>query len=386
MRVLVTGMGGEVATRVAQLLEADERVREVAGFDFVPPRRRLRDAVFKRIDPRDRDRLVPFVDRVRTRRSGALRRLRTRFASVGGEAARATEACTVHALGAAARAGRLSASHSAAASRCTGRGRGRPLVPDESAPIAPTTWFGRTLLEVEALDRGLARRHDLTVSALRFATSRGRTSRARSGGCSACLPCRSPAGSDPPFSLLDRDDAAAAMVQALLRRHDGPLNVVGAGATSPWQAVAFGRRLPIPVAGPGWRLARASAEFLGAPMPGHVLEVLRRGRTADGGRAHDELGLGFMQPTQEVLADLYEWATVDPAAEHRGEGGMSRSGVLAGGREHGAQAAWRSTQRGVVPNYGIDADRVLAIDMPVAWVRRRFEGRFPSTSSVATRT
>ena len=47
-------------------------------------------------------------------------------------------------------------------------------------------------------------------------------------------------------------------------------------------------------------------------MPGHVLEVLRRGRTADGGRAHDELELGFMRPTQEVLADLYEWATVTP--------------------------------------------------------------------------
>jgi hypothetical protein len=30
----------------------------------------------------------------------------------------------------------------------------------------------------------------------------------------------------------------------------------------------------------------------------------------------------------------------------------------------------------VVPNYGIDADRVLGLDTPVAWARRRFEGRF----------
>jgi 1-acyl-sn-glycerol-3-phosphate acyltransferase len=29
-----------------------------------------------------------------------------------------------------------------------------------------------------------------------------------------------------------------------------------------------------------------------------------------------------------------------------------------------------------VPNYGIDADRILAFDRPVAWARRRFEGRF----------
>jgi 1-acyl-sn-glycerol-3-phosphate acyltransferase len=30
----------------------------------------------------------------------------------------------------------------------------------------------------------------------------------------------------------------------------------------------------------------------------------------------------------------------------------------------------------IAPNYGIDADRVLAIDRPSAWVRRRLEGRF----------
>jgi 1-acyl-sn-glycerol-3-phosphate acyltransferase len=30
----------------------------------------------------------------------------------------------------------------------------------------------------------------------------------------------------------------------------------------------------------------------------------------------------------------------------------------------------------VVPNYGIDADRVLAVDDPISWVRRRLDGRF----------
>ena len=61
MRVLVTGMGGHLGTRVAQFLEARPDVEAVAGFDFVPPRRRLQRATFKRIDPRDRDRLVEFV-------------------------------------------------------------------------------------------------------------------------------------------------------------------------------------------------------------------------------------------------------------------------------------------------------------------------------------
>jgi len=30
----------------------------------------------------------------------------------------------------------------------------------------------------------------------------------------------------------------------------------------------------------------------------------------------------------------------------------------------------------IAPNYGIDADRVLAMDRPIAWLRRRLDGRF----------
>ena len=47
-RVLITGMGGELGTRVAQLIEQRSWAGEVVGVDFVPPRRRLRRAVFHR--------------------------------------------------------------------------------------------------------------------------------------------------------------------------------------------------------------------------------------------------------------------------------------------------------------------------------------------------
>jgi hypothetical protein len=79
--------------------------------------------------------------------------------------------------------------------------------------------------------------------------------------------------------------------------------------------VRFGNRLPMPVDGLGWRFARRATEFLGAPMPDHVVAVLRKGLTGDGSRAYEELGLGFVRPTQEVLADLYAWATVTPINE-----------------------------------------------------------------------
>ena len=66
-----------------------------------------------------------------------------------------------------------------------------------------------------------------------------------------------PALADPAFQLLHQEDAARAMVEALLRGVDGPFNVVGPGAASAWQAVRLGGRIPWPVFGPGWEVATA---------------------------------------------------------------------------------------------------------------------------------
>src|SRR4051812_7460007 len=51
-------MGGELGTRVALLLEADESIDAVMGVDLEPPRRHLRRAEYHRVDPRDRERMV----------------------------------------------------------------------------------------------------------------------------------------------------------------------------------------------------------------------------------------------------------------------------------------------------------------------------------------
>ena len=61
MRVFVTGLGGELGTRVALLLEQERSVKAVAGIDLDPPRRRLRRTGFTRIDPRDRARTAAAI-------------------------------------------------------------------------------------------------------------------------------------------------------------------------------------------------------------------------------------------------------------------------------------------------------------------------------------
>lgn len=314
MRVLVTGMGGELGTRVAQLLEDEPTIDEIAGFDFVPPRRRLRRSVFRRIDPRDRDRLVDFVTDFAPEAVAHFGSYEPDSRMGPRDSAEATEACVVHALGAAARAGSLERIAVRSGIVVYGRGRSHPLMPDEDAPLAPTSPWGRSCMDVEAVAAGIGRRHDVMVTALRFGAIAGSHVPSPLGRLLRLPAVPVPALADPPFSMLDRGDAARAMVRALIRGHEGALNVVGPGATSPWQAVRFGRRIPVPVLGPGWSAARRAAEFLGAPVPDHVVELLRLGRTADGSRAIEELGLGFVRPTQEILADLYEWATVTPIA------------------------------------------------------------------------
>lgn len=312
MRVLITGMGGEFGTRVAQLLEARRDVTEIVGVDYVPPRRRLRRSEFRRIDPRDREKLAGFVGEfapTAVAHAGVYEpgsRLPPRMA------AQYTKSAGVVALGAAARAGRLERVVIRSAISVYGRGRGRPGVPDEDAPVAPTTPFGRSVLALEALATDIGRRNDLPVAALRMATIAGSHMPSPLGRVLRLPAVPVPALADPVFQLLHADDAARAMVAALVAGFDGPLNIVGPGAASVWQAVRLGGRIPIPISGPAWNLAAYAAELAGAPAPPHVVELLTKGSAADGSRALDLLDLAGLRSTRDVCTELYEWATVTP--------------------------------------------------------------------------
>jgi UDP-glucose 4-epimerase len=191
-----------------------------------------------------------------------------------------------------------------------GRGRGRPVVPAEDSLLSPTTPYGRTCLEVETLAATLVRRLDIPVAALRLAPVVGSHVPSPLGRLLRLPLVPVPALADPAFVLLHQEDAARAMVEAVRREVDGPVNVVGRGAASPWQAVRLGGRVPVPVWGLGWAAARHAAELAGAPVPPHVLELMRKGRAGDGSRARDVLALDGMRSTIDVCTELYEWGTV----------------------------------------------------------------------------
>jgi UDP-glucose 4-epimerase len=228
-----------------------------------------------------------------------------------------TELATVATLSAAARAGQLEYVVLRSGLEVYGRRSATVSVPDEDVMPAPRTPFGESLLEAEAIAAGLRVQYGVGVCALRYAPVLGSHVPSPLGRLLRLPAVPVPAFSDPAFSVLHPDDAAQAMVAAIERRYDGPLNVVGPGAASPWQAVRLGGRIPIPIAPMLWGTTARAVEFAGAAIAEHVVELMRHGRTGCGRRAVDALGLENLRPTQDVLRELFDWADVVPIQMQR---------------------------------------------------------------------
>lgn len=309
-RVLVTGMGGELGTRVAQLIEAREWATDVVGVDFVPPRRRLRRAQFHRIDPRDRDRLSAFVEEYAPNVVAHFGVYEPASRMTPASARERTESCTAATLNAAASTGALEYVVMRSGLEVYGRPTAQVSVPDEDAVPKPNSPYGHSLLSVEAMARGIALRCGVPVGALRYAPVLGSHVPSPLGRMLRLPVVPVSAVSDPPFSLLHPDDAARAMVVAIEQRLEGPCNIVGSGAATPWQAARLGGRVPLPVFPGLWGAVGRASEVAGAALAAHVVSLVRHGCTGDGSRAGDELGLTDLMPTQDVLRELFEWADV----------------------------------------------------------------------------
>ncbi|MCB0977135.1 MAG: NAD-dependent epimerase/dehydratase family protein [Acidimicrobiales bacterium] len=309
MRVLITGMGGELGTRVANLLEADETVEEILGIDGYPPRRRITRADFHMIDPTDRRRIVNVV---RDFDPEVLLHLGVYepHAHFGGTAARLnTQASAVSTLGAATGCPSLRRIVVRSGIEVYGRRRGAALRPDESCPIDPTDGFGRSMAHVEHLAYETGGIAGVPVVALRYAPIVGPSFPSPLGRYLRLPVVAVSPLAELPFSLLHQEDAALAAVAAAKGTSAGPLNVVGPGAVTASQAVRRGRRVPLPVFGPGWMFAAVASEVLGAPLPPHVRSLLVRGAGADGSTATKLLGVE-PRPTSDVVDLLYRWSDV----------------------------------------------------------------------------
>lgn len=309
MRALISGMGSDLGTRVANVLEADPAFDEILGLDGYPPRRRTTRAAFHRIDPRDRRRTVHLVrdfDPEVILHLGVYEP-NARFEPT--EARLATAASAVSVLGAAASCPSLKQIVVRSGIEVYGRRRGAPSRPDESSPVDPTTPFGQSLASVEQVAVEAGQVAGVPVTSLRCGPVVGPSSPSPLGRFLRLpIVAMGPLG-ELPFCLLHQEDGAQAVAAAARAGHDGPLNVVGPGAITASQAIRRGGRIPMPVVGPGWPLAAALGQLLGAPLPPHTRELLVRGGVADGTEAGHVLGVE-PRSTDDVITQLYEWVPV----------------------------------------------------------------------------
>lgn len=310
MRVLITGMGGELGTRVAQLLETDSSIAEIAGLDIDPPRRRLIRADFDRVDPRLRHRTIELV---RSFEPNVVLHLGV-FEPDARAGPRLASALT--ASGAVGLFQALEGLPSVQAVvvrsgiEVYGRHRGSPVCPDEDHEPDPTSAFGHALRHTEQLAEDVCRRLGVPLTVLRMAPLVGPHFPSPLGRLLRLPAVPFSLLGDPNFSVLHQSDAAEAVVAAVGVHHDGALNVVAPGSVSVTQATRLGGRVPVPVVGPVWRVARLVSELAGAPVPDHVVELLLRGRSADGSRCPSVLGLGALRSTVDVVDHLFDWPDV----------------------------------------------------------------------------
>jgi UDP-glucose 4-epimerase len=308
--VLISGMGGELGCKVASLLEDEPWVGSLEGIDVDPPRYRLRRAVFHRIVPGDHDRLVDQVIRYNPHVVVHISVWEPYSRATPARAAQFTDDAAMSILGAAAECRALEAIVVRSGIEVYGRGRGSVTRPDETVPTAPTSAYGRTLDQLERTAAAIGARAGVTVGCLRLASVLGPHVPSPLGRYLRMPAVPFSALANPPFAVIHLNDAAAAFVAAARHRLAEPLNIVAPGAITVTQAIRRGRRVPVPMLGPEWVIARRLAYMTGAPVPDHVQEMLHRGRLADNHRAAELLRFRPTAATPDVIDRLYAWPSV----------------------------------------------------------------------------
>lgn len=309
-RVLVSGMGGDLGSRVAVLLEHEPWVGELAGLDVDPPRRRLHRASFELVPTTDHERTVEIITKFNPHVVVHIAVWEPYSRATPNTARRLTDEAATSILGAAAECQALESVIVRSGTEIYGRAHGAPTRPDEDAELDPTCDYGRMLLGIERTAAAIGERIGVAVSAIRMGTVLGPHVPSPLGRVLRMPAVPFSVLADPPFAVVEDIEVARAFVAAAERRLDAPVNVVANGAITALQAARRGRRIPIPLVGPDWALAKVISGLLGSPIPDHVVEALHRGRLADNSRMQELLGFHPTATTSDVVGRLYEWPTV----------------------------------------------------------------------------
>jgi UDP-glucose 4-epimerase len=314
-RVLITGVGSQVGSLLAQRLERDPEVEHLAGLDTRRPRIALDRTEFIEADIRDPEigRLIPplGIDTivheqiVRQPGSGMSPRAMHDINVIG----------TLQLLAACERVTSLSTIVVRGSAGIYGSEPHAPqFFKEEMARLFPLrTRFQRDVAEIENYFETYARRHSgVSCTMLRYEPAIGRGLRTQITRYLSQPVCPTFMGFDPRIQLVDIDDALEALVAAVRNPVRGAVNVAGPGTIGLARMIRLAGRRALPIASPLFGAVTATGQRLGLDNQSEDFQrLLRYGRGVDTRRLTEEIGF---TPRVSTVQAVESWAQHAKAA------------------------------------------------------------------------
>lgn len=306
-RVLVTGIGGELAGRLARELEADDRVTYVGGVDLREPRLPLSRTEFIRADLRN-----PLLSRVidATQVDTIVHlSLTATPRRVGGRGSMKEHNVlgSMQLLAAAQKSASLRRLVMKSTTAVYGSTHADPaLFREETEPTSRLEGYSKDALEAESYARALGRRRrDVGVTILRLANLVGPNVDTDLTRYFSLMIVPTVLGYDPRLQLCHEVDAVEMLRRATVEEHPGVYNVAGPGILYLSQAIRLVGKASVPVPLPLFSAAADAARRAGlVDFSPEQLSFLLFGRVGDIGRMRAGFGYEPRHSTPAAFADF----------------------------------------------------------------------------------
>ncbi len=307
-RVLITGISGHLAGKLARRLEQDAEVEYLVGVDLDEPRLDLERLEFVRADIRN-----PLVVKVlQTTEVDTVVHLNLLATPAGlggrGQMKEINVIGTMQLFAACQRAERLRKVVMKSTTAVYGSGALDPAMftEDMEARSEPLRGYGKDSVEAEAYARGFGRRRpDVDLTILRFANFLGPEIRSAMTRYFSLPVIPTPLGFDPRLQFIHEDDAVEVLYRAVRGAHPGTFNVAADGVLMLSQVIRLLGKPWVPIAAPlvvpvGSLLRRLRLVDFSTEQ----LRLLAYGRVSDNGRMKAEFGFEPARTSREALLDF----------------------------------------------------------------------------------
>jgi UDP-glucose 4-epimerase len=249
-RVLITGISGVLAGRLAARLETDERIEYIAGLDLTEPAHDLSRTEYVRADLRN-----PLVAKVldSARIDTVVHLAITASPGRAGGRARMKELNvigTMQLLAAAQKSDRLRTFVMKSTTAVYGSSYADPALFREDSPPGggARSGYAKDAVEIESYARAFGRRRpDASLTVLRFANFIGPTVDTPLASYFSLPVVPTVLGYDPRLQLCHEDDAVEVLYRSVTQPHPGIYNVAGPGIVYLSQAIRLAGKPSAPV-------------------------------------------------------------------------------------------------------------------------------------------